>query len=322
MSFARFRTGALAGVLLVATGCGGRSNEETCHYERSDIWLPRCIGDEPSDEITAVWVGPQDWETIIVWGTLGGRVLRTVGSRRPEEIDSLGASIRALTVAEDGLAWACGDDGLLARGSPFPNQVWEIVPSDLTSDCVAIAADAAGITVFAVDGGLLRQAGDVWELQSGQGEGLRDVATGAHLWATGPNGVYQYAADRWQLDASAPSIVGHAVAVGPEGTVWVAGEQGQMATRQGGEWRAVESGTMVTLRDVWVGSEGEAWVVGEGGTVFRVSPQHPHEVSPELLPEDSVSSVSHVGGLEDKVTFVAGESCFVYATSSEATVCE
>ncbi|MEC9072862.1 MAG: hypothetical protein VX938_10800 [Myxococcota bacterium] len=143
-----------------------------------------------------------------------------------------------------GDVWAVGHGGTMLRFSGGKN--WEIVSlvglynaaAPLEDVSAAGGGPGEGILWMAIsaDGGGIRYDGAAWkDMETRPEEGMRAIEgpDREHLWA-----------------------------VGEEGLIMFLGDQG---------WSAFPSGTLEDLNDVAVGEDGTAWVAGDGATLLKVS---------------------------------------------------
>ena len=201
----------------------------------------------------------------------------------------------SLAVGPEGTAWATGYacEGSPVRVARFDGRSWtsfgpeEGLPTALPNGCLSASVAATGERVVVVAGGVAyRLAGKRWERVwpepaaiSGPADPWSFVAvSGDELWAT-RDGLWHWQAGDWvsgPTDAGLPEVPGGfaRLATGPDGRVWLAGDQG-IAVREGERWTLVDERPALTVAPaadgtVWVGGRdpGDVWTLRFDGSAW------------------------------------------------------
>jgi hypothetical protein len=88
------------------------------------------------------------------------------------------------------------------------------------------------------------------------------------LWAVASDAaeLLHYDGTSWSSEASSGTWLD---VHGANGDVWLVGQGGAIAHREGAVWRAMSSGTTIDLYGVWRQSAKDVWAVGGDGTVLH-----------------------------------------------------
>jgi hypothetical protein len=181
-----------------------------------------------------------------------------------------------LEAADDGSVWALtGHDPPIdvARFASGGWTTYEVADGLAGTVAGVVSATSAGV-FLGTDAGLLRFADPGWvaawpEAIAGPGRMTAVVAIGPEeAWAADGRGIWHYVDGAWQglghpWAAAEPVIA--ALALGPDGTLWVTGDEGTAAVRDG-RWSIVSERPGQSIA---VGPDGTAWIGGRVPGLMR-----------------------------------------------------
>jgi hypothetical protein len=271
--------------------------------EHAAVWHPDAL--EPQNAKTApgaLHAFASAGETRVGVGD-GGHIAAWTGTDFTVQASPTSKRLDAVWLANDDAAtaglngWAGGENGVLVRRSPLGWQIW---PQNLGGRVVALQGrNAKDVWALHEDGSLHHWQGDpLGKWLAGNGPTLLNQT--AHALALLPNDAVLIGGDGgalwlgkpilatnnhvWQQVNAGTSAAIRALLVTPDGTAWLAGDRGYLATFDGQKVTVLTSGTSKNLYALY----GEPLnAVGQTGTWLRVvDPAHVVDHSLADMPVD------------------------------------
>ena len=258
--------------------------------EHAAVWAPGAL--EPQNAKTApgaLHAFASAGDTRVGVGD-GGHIAAWTGTDFTIQASPTGKQLTAVWLANDDAAtaglngWAGGENGVLVHRSP---QGWLLWPQSLGARVVALQGRSAqDVWALHEDGSLHHWQGSVpgtW--QPGVGPPLLNQT--ARALALLPTGDMLVAGDGgalwlgkpilntnnhvWQQQNAGTSAAIRALLQTADGTVWMAGDRGYLATFDGQKVTVLTSGTFKNLFALYAKPGGPLQVVGQTGTWLRVT---------------------------------------------------
>ncbi len=221
----------------------------------------------------------------------GGHIASWTGGDFTVQASPTAKQLTAVWLASDDAAtaglngWAGGQDGVLVRRSPLG---WALWLQTLGKSIVALQGrNAKDVWALHDDGTLHHWTGDaLGKWQAVLGPAALPTAT-FHALALLPNNAMLVAGDGgalwlgkpilntnnfvWLVQNAGTTAAIRAILPGADGTTWLAGDRGYLATFAGQSVTAVDAGTSKNLYGLYVRPDGTVDAVGQTGTWLHIT---------------------------------------------------
>ncbi len=237
---------------------------------------------------------------------IGGTDLYRISSSLPSRVNARPQeSIYALSAATAETLWAVGFAGTVLRRS---GTTWEPIRSEATSPLYGVfspSEDVAYLIGFDSSGSTLSMCANrsctlVEKPRAGVEYSAIHGIDANTFWVVGKGGVVRVFNSKTAMLSDDPSMLGSSAALTQvfaidASTVYAVGEQGLVAVRSPGGWRADTTAPTgrQTLQALWGSSPSDVWIGGSNGFVARFDGSS-WSVIPTGL-SDSISAISGTG---------------------------